>query len=172
MHLVFCARCTTGDGVGAHCICARGRHLRNRSCHGRIYNPPLQGAVRRGRPLIDPRAASSRPYAPPSGVFVGAGFIPARAAKRKKSLPLVPKGRWYAKHTGGDQNCRSPPAYNPSGATRQLPFTGEPLMPLRPSKSRRHTAGRCGRRRICPPRPRSSGTFFQMPCGRGSRGWP
>ena len=23
MHLVFCARCTTGDGVGAHCICAR-----------------------------------------------------------------------------------------------------------------------------------------------------
>ena len=26
-----------------------GRHLRSRGCPGRIYNPPLQGAARRGR---------------------------------------------------------------------------------------------------------------------------
>ena len=26
-----------------------GRRLRNDGCHGRIFNPPLQGAVRRGR---------------------------------------------------------------------------------------------------------------------------
>src|SRR5699024_2960985 len=31
--------------VGAHCICARGQVCR-RWCHGRIYNPPLQGAAK------------------------------------------------------------------------------------------------------------------------------
>ena len=44
------------------------------------------------------------------------------------SLPLVHKGRWYAKHTGGDQNFRNLQLTTPqSRFASQLPFTGEPI---------------------------------------------
>ena len=49
--------------------------------------------------------------------------------RKKKSLPLVPKGRWQAEglsegiRTGGDRRLTTPQSRYAS----QLPFTGEPL---------------------------------------------
>ena len=95
----FCCIARRPD-VGAHCICAREgtivrrKPCRNRGCHGRIFNPPLQVRCVGVDVPIDPCRVSghkARPYRHAPGFLVGAGFIPARAQARRLHRVFIDK---------------------------------------------------------------------------------